>query len=250
MLLHRYPVNCLKLTERIYLIGGSAYGYSAPGDCNMYLVNCGGELALVDTGGGRGVPKVLENIKRMGFEPASLDVAFITHCHYDHIGGNKAIKEATGCKIAAHEDEKEEIEILGELTLYQMAQDEGLSFEPTKVDIALRGNQRVRVGDIEFEVIHTPGHTPGGISLWIKADGATNLFSGDTASAQGRLGYINGPGCDLQDWKMSIKKMLALKPDRLFPGHGVFVLSGATDHLSLLDQKMNAPWINIVTTIG
>jgi len=240
----------MRLTDRTYLIGGSAYGYSAPGDCNMYLVDCGDELALIDTGGGKGIPKVLENIKAMGLDPASLEVAFITHCHYDHIGGNKGIKEATGCKIAAHEAEKDEIETLGELTLYQMAMDNGLSFEPTGVDMVLKGNQRVRVGELEFEVIHTPGHTPGGISFKLEEGDATSVFSGDTASAQGRLGYINGPGFDLPDWKASIKRLLTLKPDRLFPGHGVFVLSGAVEHLAALDQKMNAPWVNIVTSVG
>jgi len=246
----RYPVDPLKLTDRIYLIGGAAYGYSATGDCNMYLVDCGGELALIDTGGGNGIPRVLKNIRRMGFDPGALEVTFITHCHYDHIGGNMAIREATGCKIAAHEHEKKEIETLGELTLYEMARENGLSFEPTEVDLVLKGDQRVKVGELEFEIIHTPGHTPGGISLKLEGGGIVSVFSGDTASAQGRLGYINGPGFDLPDWKMSIKRLLGAKPNRLFPGHGVFVLSGAVDHLRLLDQKMNAPWINIVTSVG
>jgi len=240
----------VKLTDRIYLIGGAEYGYSAAGDCNMYLVDCGSKLVLIDTGGGGGVAMMLGNIRRMGFDPGFLDIAFNTHCHYDHIGGNKTIKEATGCKIAAHEAEKEEIESLGELTLYQMARESGLSFEPTDIDISLRGGQLVKVEEVEFEVIHTPGHTPGGISLVIRDGRITSLFSGDTASAQGRLGFINGPGFDLPDWKCSIKKLLALKPDRLFPGHGVFVLSGAVEHLMLLDRKMNAPWVNIVTSIG
>jgi glyoxylase-like metal-dependent hydrolase (beta-lactamase superfamily II) len=77
-----------------------------------------------------------------------------------------------------------------------------------------------------------------------------NLFPGDTASAQGRLGFINGPGFNLDEWKASLKKMLAIKPDRMFPGHGVFVLSKAMDHLLDYDAKLNAPWTNIVTTIG
>ena len=100
----------MKLTDRIYLIGGMGYGYSALGDCNMYLVDCGGALALIDTGGGNGISRVLANIRRMGFESSSLKVAIITHCHYDHIGGNKEIKEVTGCEIAAHVVEKEDIE--------------------------------------------------------------------------------------------------------------------------------------------
>ena len=76
------------------------------------------------------------------------------------------------------------------------------------------------------------------------------MFPGDTASAQGKLGFINGPGFSLEDWKKSIKKMLEMKPDRMFPGHGVFVLSGAVEHLTVYDEKMNAPWINVVTMVG
>ena len=240
----------MKLTERVYLIGGGAYGYSATGDCNMYLVDCKGSLALIDTGGGNGIPRVIENIGKMGLDPDDLEVAFVTHCHYDHIGGNKAIKDATGCKIAAHEDEKEEIEGLGELTLYEMGRESGLEFEPSRVDVSLIGGESMRVGDIDFEIVHTQGHTPGGISLVVREEGAMSLFPGDTASAQGRLGFINGPGFSLGDWKKSIKKMLDLNPERMFPGHGVFVLSGAVEHLTVYDAKMNSPWINVVTSVG
>jgi len=245
-----YQVNPLRLTERIYLIGGGAFGYSAPEDCNMYLIDCGGEIAMVDTGSGGGIPKVLENIRRMGFDPGTLEVSFMTHCHYDHIGGNHDLMEATGCKIAAHETEVDEIESLGGLSLYDMALEQGLKFESTSVDVALVDGQRVRVGEVDFEVIHTPGHTPGGICLLIREENATSVFTGDTAAAQGRLGWINGPGCDLPDWKRSIRRLLELEPDRMFPGHGVFVLYGAGDHLRLLDEKMNVPWINIVTAVG
>jgi glyoxylase-like metal-dependent hydrolase (beta-lactamase superfamily II) len=240
----------LKLTERIYLIGGGAYGYSATGDCNMYVIDCNGSLALIDTGGGNGIPRVIDNIRNMSFDPETLEVAFITHCHYDHIGGNKAMKIATGCRIAAHENEKEEIENLGKLTLYQMGQENGLSFEPTEVDITLKGGEKMHVGDVEFEIVHTPGHSPGGISLVIREQGATNLFPGDTASAQGKLGFINGPGFSLEEWKKSIKRMLNIKPEKMFPGHGVFVISEAVEHLRVYDAKINAPWINVVTSIG
>jgi glyoxylase-like metal-dependent hydrolase (beta-lactamase superfamily II) len=142
------------------------------------------------------------------------------------------------------------MENLGELTLYQMGKENGLSFKPTEVDITLKGGEKVQVGDVEFEIVHTPGHTPGGISLVMREEGATSLFPGDTASAQGRLGFINGPGFSLEEWKKSIKKMLELKPDRMFPGHGVFVLSEAVEHLRVYDAKMNAPWINVVTSVG
>lgn len=245
-----YPVNHMKLTDKVFLVGGSGYGYSAPGDCNVYLVDCGRGLSLVDTGGGRGVPMILDNIKRMGFDPSALEVAFVTHCHYDHIGGNHALKDATGCKIAAHESEKEDIETLSELTLYQQALDSGLSFEPTSVDICLSDERVLEVGEAVFRVIHTPGHTPGGISILYEEEGVRNLFAGDTASAQGRLGYVNALGYSHDDWRNSIRRMLELNPERLFPGHGTFALSGAMDCLKVLYSKWNAPWTNIVTEVG
>ena len=173
----------MKLTENIYLAGGNAYGYSPVGDCNIYLIDCGGSLALVDTGGGNGVSQIIGNIRRMGFDADDLEVAFISHCHFDHIGGNKDFKEVTGCRIAAHEAEKEELEGLGELTLYSMALERGLRFEPEKVDTILRGGESVDVGSISFQVLHTPGHSPGGISLIVEDGGSRYLFPGDTASA-------------------------------------------------------------------
>ncbi|HUS77378.1 MAG TPA: MBL fold metallo-hydrolase [Patescibacteria group bacterium] len=232
----------MRITERVYIVGGSGYGLSAMGDCNVYLVDCGGVCALIDTGGGRGAEDILSNIERDGFERQSVEMVFITHSHYDHIGGNKQIKDATGCKIAAHKVEKGDIETLGELTLYEMAQASGLSFEPAVVDIELEDEQLHKVGDTIFKILHTPGHTPGGVSILTEEDGKTNLFSGDTASADGRMGFINGPGYDHDAWKESIKKLLSINPDRIFPGHGVFRVSKSIDALKALNRSWNVPW--------
>lgn len=232
----------VKLTDKVYLVGGSAYGVSAMGDCNLYLIDCGGKLALIDTGGGAGVSDVLDNITGLGFDPKTLEYALITHCHYDHIGGNKALKEATGCRIAAHESEVDDIENLGEMTLMKMSLNEGREFSAEKVDLSLQGDERIEIGDVEFSVVHTPGHTPGGLCYTMVEDGKVNLFTGDTASADGRLGFINGPGYDHDAWKRSLKKLISLEPDRLFPGHGTFRLAGGVTALQNLDLSWNVPW--------
>jgi glyoxylase-like metal-dependent hydrolase (beta-lactamase superfamily II) len=240
----------MRLTDRVYLVGGSGYGLSPTGDCNIFLIDGKTEMALVDTGGGDGVEAILENVKEIGLNPDNIKYAFNTHCHFDHIGGNKELKEKTGCKIVAHPNDKKSIENLDELSLFSMAKEKGLRFKATSVDVVVVDGEKFKVGDLELEIIHTPGHTPGCFSLLLKEGKLTSIFTGDIAGAQGRLGYINGPGFSLPDWKMSIKKLIKFKPDRLYPGHNTFLMNNATEHLQIYDQKLNAAWTTIVTEVG
>ena len=89
----------MKLTDSVHLVGGSVYGLSALGDCNIYLVNCGNEYALIDTGGGMGVKRIIENIKYDGFDPKKIKLAFLTHCHFDHIGGGSRVQTVDQMQI-------------------------------------------------------------------------------------------------------------------------------------------------------
>lgn len=240
----------MRVFKDVYLVGGGAYGYSDASDCNVYVVDGGSEMALIDTGGGLGVEKIMSNIAEMGLKPNRIRVAVITHCHFDHIGGNKRAKELMGCEIAAHELAAPSIEALDELTLAEMARTRGINTEPTSVEMRLKDGDTITVGARKLEVVHTPGHTPGSICLLTTIEGKRVLFPGDTVSSGGRLGYINGPGFDLDAWKRSLKRLLDLKIDAMFPGHGTFLVSGAHEHIKLYSDRMNAPWINIVTAIG
>jgi len=240
----------MRVFKDIYLVGGGAYGYSHSSDCNIYIIDGGSDAALIDTGGGLGIEKIIGNVAQDGINPNRIRVAFNTHCHFDHIGGNRKAKELTGCKIASHESVAKSIENLDELTLANMALQRGIKMEPTSVEKRLKDNDKIQVGTYSLEVVHTPGHTPGSICLFTQIDGKRVLFSGDTVSARGRLGYINGPGFKLEEWKNSLKRLLGLNIDAMFPGHGTFLVSGAKDHIKLYSDKMNAPWTNIVTAIG
>jgi glyoxylase-like metal-dependent hydrolase (beta-lactamase superfamily II) len=132
-----------------------------------------------------------------------------------------------------------------------MAHDRGLDFKAPKLDGMLEDKDHIHVGDSSFDILHTPGHTPGCISVKMtERDGKRSIFPGDIASTTGRLGFINGPGFDLHEWKSSIKRLISEAPDRIYPGHGTFMLSGGTEDLKLTDAKMNAPWTSIVTSVG
>ena len=243
-------LGIMKLTNRVYLVGGSGYGLSPSGDCNIFLVDGGDEMALIDTGGGFGVLSILENIRKDGLDPMKITKTLITHSHFDHIGGNHDIKEETGTEILCHKADREAIETLNEFSLYEMAKQRGLEFKAAPIDYTVDDGDMIEVGEVELTVVHNPGHTPGCISFLLEEDGVKSLLSGDIASASGRLGYINGPGFDLNDWKKSIKKLVDLKFQRLYPGHGTFLLADATSHLMMYDQKMNAAWTTIITEVG
>ncbi len=241
----------MKLTDSVYLVGGPAYGLSPAGDCNVYLVDCGSEYALIDTGGGNGVKRILDNIRDDGLDPKKIKIAFLTHCHFDHIGGAHEVKQTVNCRLVAHRLEGKAITELDDNVLLDMAHARGLDFKAPKLDSLLEDGDHIDIGDSSFDIVHTPGHTPGCISIKMtERDRKVAVFPGDIASTNGRLGFINGPGFDLPEWKRSIKRLISLKPDRIYPGHNTFMVSGATEDLMVTDAKMNAPWTTIVTSVG
>ena len=203
------------ICDSVYAVGGS--GLSAPEDAYVYVIDAGSELVMIDAGVGYGKKRIEENIRSMGWQPAQIWHIVATHCHIDHIGGLYAWKEQYGPKIIAHEMDRAGIE--GENDLLTAASMYGVSYKPVKVDLLLRGEEEsMLLGDLEIHFLHTPGHTPGSISVYIDTKDGRVLFGQD----------IHGPfsdswGSDLGQWRHSMKKLLDLKADVLCEGHaGVY----------------------------
>jgi len=201
--------------DRVYMVGGS--GFSAPEDAYVYLVDAGSEQVLIDSGVGYGIDRIEDNIRSLGFEPAGVWHIIATHCHIDHIGGLAAWKERYGSKIIAHELDRAGIE--GENNALTAASMYGVDYRQVLVDTLLSGGlQELMLGDLKFNFLHTPGHTPGSISVYIDTKDGRVLFGQD----------IHGPfspawGSDLKQWRVSMQKLLALKADVLCEGHaGVY----------------------------
>ncbi|HUI40033.1 MAG TPA: MBL fold metallo-hydrolase [Methanothrix sp.] len=201
--------------DRVWAVGGP--GLSAPEDCCVYLVDAGSELVQIDAGVGYSLDMIEGNIRSLGFEPASVWHAVATHCHIDHIGGLAALKVRYGTKIIAHELDRAGIE--GENDVLTAAGMYGVDYRPVKVDVLLKGEaERLRLGDLDFEFLHTPGHTPGSIAAVIETADGKVVFGQD----------IHGPfspswGSDLAAWRRSMKKLLDLRADVLCEGHaGVY----------------------------
>jgi len=136
-----------------------------------------------------------------------------THGHFDHVSANKRMKEATGAQIAIHPEDEPMLHELSQSALMF-----GLSAENSPpADILLKDGDEVSFGDITLQVIHTPGHSRGGISLYTKG----HLFSGDTLFA-GSIGRTDLSGGDYDTLISSIKeKLLIFDEDTIvYTGHG------------------------------
>lgn len=135
-----------------------------------------------------------------------------THCHFDHIAVIADIKEATGADIVIHKDD---------LDLYNNIQKQGLmwGFELDPLpepNIFVSDKDIIKIGEIEFQALHTPGHSPGGLCLL--GDGI--LFSGDTLF-YGSVGRTDLPGGDIEKLKKSFKYLMKLPEETIvMPGHG------------------------------
>jgi glyoxylase-like metal-dependent hydrolase (beta-lactamase superfamily II) len=207
--------RALEICDRVYAVGG--YGLSGPEDACVYLVDAGSELVLIDSGAGSSVGRIEKNIRSAGFEPTQVWHIIATHCHIDHIGGLLPFVQRYGSKIIAHELDRAGIE--GENNALTAASMYVINYQPVKVDMLIKcGAESLRLGDLEFHFIHTPGHTPGSISPYIDTKDGRVLFGQD----------IHGPfspawGSDLKEWRRSMEKLLALQADVLCEGHaGVF----------------------------
>jgi hydroxyacylglutathione hydrolase len=168
------------------------------------------EAVVVDPGGD--VDRILLILSQH-----ELTVKYIinTHSHFDHIGGNAELHRVTGAPILIHSTEKQMLSAMS-----SMAQGFGINSEPSPAaDGTLEEGDVIKVGEIEMKVIHTPGHSPGGISLVI--EGKKMVLVGDTLF-QFSIGRTDFPGASHKTLINSIKtKLVPLGDDyEVYPGHG------------------------------
>ena len=139
----------------------------------------------------------------------------ITHAHIDHIGGAQKLKAATGAPVYMNANDQPLSEHLGTQAAWL-----GMATpERTKIDVDAREGEKVVLGPAEFQVLHTPGHTQGSISLWIPAE--NKLIAGDTLFLDS-IGRTDLPGGDYEQILRSIHdKLLPLEDTTaVVPGHG------------------------------
>ena len=169
------------------------------------------ETMVIDPGGE--ADKIIDMLDTLGID--KLKYIYLTHCHGDHFGAILEVKAKKSGKVLIHRDDAE--------GLYNP--EISLTYYIGMADIELEADSRVDEGDIihlgnlEFKVIHTPGHTKGGTCLYCEKEAL--LFSGDTLF-KGTWGRTDLPTSSFPDIIESITKKLTILPDDtiVYPGHG------------------------------
>jgi len=188
-------------------------------DSNIYIF----DDVIVDTGTGENIEYVLNSLKKANLSPSDVSLIVNTHCHFDHVGGNRYFDS----KLAIHEKDAPALETGDPIaTVSYMF---GRRVEPRKVDFKLTEGDKIH----NFEVIHTPGHTIGGICLY---DGET-LISGDTVFADGGFGRYDIGG-DIDMLRKSLERLSKLDVDYLLPGHGPAAHNGS-EHVKMANKILN-----------
>jgi glyoxylase-like metal-dependent hydrolase (beta-lactamase superfamily II) len=184
-----------------------------PLSCVCAIVACAetGEAAVVDPGGDE--DEILAEVARMG---VTIKLVLHTHGHFDHILGPAAVAAATGAPVLLHRDDRELYERLP-------AQCRAFGFwapPPPAVSRQLAGGERLILGRLTLDVVHTPGHTRGGVCYFF-AEPTPLLLAGDTLLCES-VGRTDLPGGSATDLVRSIRDKLFSLPGatRVIPGHG------------------------------
>ena len=197
-----------------------------PIETNCYVIGCSETLegAVIDPGWDAQAILAEADASRL-----TIKYALNTHAHWDHMSANAEILEATGAQLAIHPDDLPLLRARGGADLW------GIPVKPSpEPDIQLADGQFIQIGQLEFKVLFTPGHSPGHVCFYEAAAGV--VFDGDVLFKQG-IGRADLPGGDPQSLMRSIREvLLGLPPDTVvYSGHGPATTIG--------EELRTNPWL-------
>jgi glyoxylase-like metal-dependent hydrolase (beta-lactamase superfamily II) len=193
---------------------------------NCWIAACeeSREGVVIDPGGD--AERILKAIGEYGL---AIRYVLNTHCHFDHMGANADIVGATGAQLALHPDELPTLQAQGGAAWFGVR----VADSPPP-DVELVPEHDLTVGTLSLQVLHTPGHSPGGVTFYVPSEGVA--FDGDTLFAGG-VGRTDLPGGNWHTLMRSIRDVLFALPDetKLHPGHGPTTTVGR--------EKRSNPWV-------
>lgn len=183
---------------------------------NVYIVSQGGEGVIIDCG----CPpkKILDVVNNRDIK---INNVILTHGHFDHIYYIDSLREMSDVKVHIHEKDAECLSDPNMNGLAHFPVQGSFTFNPA--DNLLKDGDEIHCSGLSFKVIHTPGHTKGGICVLVQ----DALFSGDTLF-KSSVGRTDFPGGSMSEITKSIKEKLFTLPDdtTVYPGHGITTTIG------------------------
>jgi glyoxylase-like metal-dependent hydrolase (beta-lactamase superfamily II) len=198
---------------------------------NTYIVRSDRDATravIVDPG--EEAPRLLAAVEDLGIE--IVEAILITHCHFDHVGAVTPVAEATGAPVYCPIIERP---VLADIMSYVPYPGFG-PFESYEADETVEGGERLSLAGLEFDVVFTPGHSPGHVTYALGEQRA--LFSGDVLF-QGSVGRVDLPGGDWDVLEQSIGRLVSGFPAEttVYPGHmGITTLGRELDTNPFLSE--------------
>jgi len=188
--------------------------------CSVYLIFDQQDWGLVDIGFEDTVPDLIELIRQMGFPLVQCRYLILTHADADHVQGAARAKQLLpDAKILAHPDAVQPLAEGERITTFAEIAAQGISIDlpKIKVDQAINEGDVLKLGNLELQVLHTPGHTNSQLSFRL----GNLLLSGDNIFRDGCVGNIDPHhGSDLVDFIASLERIKASDVEWLLPSHG------------------------------
>jgi len=199
----------MKLTDNLYF-----YPEKGMLDCNTYVIKDDVSV-IIDPGSLQFLPQLVGDLFKDGIDPKDITIITNTHLHPDHCWANEGFKNISGAKIVIHPLHKQ----FYDMTITEASKFlgfQGLDFEAD----SYLDNNKLGTGHIEFELIHSPGHSPESICFYSRKEKI--LIPGDVIFRQ-NTGRVDLPGGSGEELKQSIEALSKLEIEYLLPGHMDFV---------------------------
>lgn len=202
----------MKLLKNFYQVAGPSLSHGF--DAAAYLVKDEKGYYMIDCGTPQGYAQIVENIRSLGIDPKEIHTILATHGHYDHVGAANLWRRDFGCRLLVHPVDQPQVE-QGDSELTSASLLYGVEAEPTFVDGNLEDGVVFPVEGGTLEVMHTPGHTKGSVSLVMTRGEETVLIAGDTIWG----GFSAKIGSDEALWRVSLARITARHYDYYTFGH-------------------------------
>lgn len=230
----------MQVLDHVHLVGGGGLGFSNVTDGHIYLIDGGGELALIDSGSGLDNERILQNIREAGFDPAKLSVVLLTHSHWDHARGARGLSELTGADIGIHHGGAKVL--TEELWRNHLVTRTGIPLEsPKDPERKLKGGDVVQVGEISITVLETLGHTNDSVCYLVEDSGRKVAFTGDTLVGEGAIG-ATWYDSDFIAYRDGLQRLRAWEPEAIMPGHRLFSVRNGSMYVQKALDLFDSTW--------